>query len=772
MSATSARDRDPSERFDPARFSLSRLGRSWPRTVLLTWLVACAWLFMLVSERGVPISGDLEGLVPEEHRARADESLLLLEHGDEQEGSPGALLAAASAVADVLGAQRVPIAAPRGDMEAWLDAHALFLLPAEAHDDLADRLGNEAITASIEGVRARLSSPLHGMMGDDVRRDPLGLAGMMRNKVARSATDRPMGPSHLAEPTAAGDLLAADGDALLMALRTDRPAAVVLAEVRGVIDPDVSAVILGPSQRSDGARQIVEAQRWPVMAALVCGLVIVLGMALRAVRPILAIVACIASGVFALVVLDVPLGVFSLPMLVLLAGFACEGALHLQRISQRGWPAAIVLGTVLLPLQLSPYPEWRSWSVSWLLGVAIIMFVLRLVLPAMLTVMGASTAWTRRGFDLRPMRVTAVVVTVAVLGAGAYAAERLEYRGVDRIELGERTRPAAMARLAEAFFDPSLVAEAHSEGGDAVAALERAAIDTELLSALVPGEAVRIDGPGHVVLLQPELERRRAALAGLDLRNRMQELRSALESRGFRPDAFGEFIRGASDLETMPSAATAVQGPLGPWIDRFVETTPDGVVIGSRVHLVPDPDAAVPNVVDDQGRRVELRGPVVAARRDRDRFRDWLGIYALTAIWLGALAVWLGTRSLPVALSAAFAALVTQTAVLLVMLALGRPLGPHMVPAFLLVGAAATIASGRACRAIDLNRPLHAMGLIVTSACQVVAGLALVTTGVPVWTEIGLVAAAGAAIASGTGLFVAPGMARLLRRVLGSEASP
>jgi hypothetical protein len=59
------------------------------------------------------------------------------------------------------------------------------------------------------------------------------------------------------------------------------------------------------------------------------------------------------------------------------------------------------------------------------------------------------------------------------------------------------------------------------------------------------------------------------------------------------------------------------------------------------------------------------------------------------------------------------------------------------------------------------------MGLVVVSACQVAAGLALVLTGVPQWMQVGWVAAIGAAVASGAGLFVAPGLARLLRSMVG-----
>src|SRR5690606_32369912 len=141
------------------------------------------------------------------------------------------------------------------------------------------------------------------------------------------------------------------------------------------------------------------------------------------------------------------------------------------------------------------------------------------------------------------------------------------------------------------------------------------------------------------------------------LRERTTALRTILESRGFRPDAFGEFLRSASDLERAPTATTALEGPLGSWIGRYVEEDDRGIAIRSRVELGPDPSAPVPVVIDAKGAPIELHGPAVAARRDRDRFADQLGIWVAAQLWLGALLVWLGTRSLPVALATAITAL-------------------------------------------------------------------------------------------------------------------
>jgi hypothetical protein len=324
--------------------------------------------------------------------------------------------------------------------------------------------------------------------------------------------------------------------------------------------------------------------------------------------------------------------------------------------------------------------------------------------------------------------------------------------------------------IAEFFFSPSLIAEAHSFGENPAQALERAAVDARLLADLVPTYATRVDSPGSFVVRREQLDSRRSSLAQMGLRGRMTELHEALEARSLRADAFGEFLRSASDLDAIPSAEAALEGPLGEWIERYVDETADGASIRSYVELPPDPDTPVPSVEGAAGDLVPLKGPVVAARHDRASFGDWLGIYTLGALWLGALLVWLGTRSLAIAVSAAFTALAAQSGLLLAMVLLRMPMGPHLLPAFLLVGAAAVVASARACRAIDLRRPVVAASLLATSTCQIAAGLALMSAGEPLWQRMGLVLTLGCALASGTGFFIAPGFCAMLRRFAGRRA--
>lgn len=120
------------------------------------------------------------------------------------------------------------------------------------------------------------------------------------------------------------------------------------------------------------------------------------------------------------------------------------------------------------------------------------------------------------------------------------------------------------------------------------------------------------------------------------------------------------------------------------------------------------------------------------------------------------------------ALGCACASLAAQTALLAVMVPVGVGLGPAVLPAFLLVGVAAMIAGGRACRSVTQDERFYATGVLLSALCQVVAGVALVASGEPLWSQVGLVVAMGAVLAAGAGLFVAPGMMRLF----GGGATP
>lgn len=759
---------------DGAAISLSRWAGRHATWVLLAWLVAIAVAgWRLAGDRDV--SGGSLSLLPVDQRPVADERLLMLtlrEGAAPASASPAdddddVLVTAAAAVADRLVEERVPLVPPAGEAAAWFDAHAMWLVSDEALATIATRLTDAAMSDATAGLRARMSSPLFGVAGDEPRRDPLGLFALLGAEGAAFATREGTGR---ASPTASGDLLAADGGALLLMLRSNRDPELLVADVRAALgDAPVDATWVGRTHVEIASASLVSQHRMRMLALALAGIAAVLAGILRRVRATLAIVACLATlAVAALAWLPVA-DLWAAAMVVLLLGFACEGALHLQRISARGWPAAAVLAGALLPLLLSPYPAWQAWAWYWAAAVAIAMVLLRVVLPAMHARLGGAVSWATRGLRWRAMPALALTLALVALAAGAWSVSSLRYRGGDRLALGDTATTAAQRRLLEEFFDPATLVIAQSEGATIDEALERAAIDERALAERVPAEILRVDGPGAWIAQAPALERRRAALTELKLPLRLDRLRETLEAQGFRPDAFGEFLRSAAGDGGLPTADAMLHSALGPWLRRYAYQAGDRWRVRTYVQLGPDGDAPVPMVRGADDALLTLHGPAVAARRDREGFADWLGIWVLCQLWFGALVVWLGTRSLATAMASAVATLATQCAVLWALSLLHVPIGPAMVPALLLVGAAATIASGRACRAIDLQRPLFATGVVVTSLCQIASGAALVASGVPVWQGLGLVVVLGAATASGFGLFLAPGVVRLLRGAFGRD---
>lgn len=738
-----------------ARFSLRRLASRHAWAVVAVWLLAT--LATLASGAiSNDVTGDPEDLLPIEHRSAEDRGYLLLSHGGDV--PPDELLALADRAHEALGAAWIPIAAPSAELSGWLDAHALYLLPTSTHPALQERLSDDNIRAAVESLRARMSSPFFGLTMAESRRDPLRLRDLTQAEQGRAAWDNARVASQAA-PTPSGDLLAHDGRSLLMAVRSDRAPSSLRALVSTTVGEAISVSAVGPRAERTAAQERVEQTLPTTLSITLAGITIILAAALRRVRQAVAILLCLASGA-ALAATLVPLESLSAPLLVLGLGFACEGALHLQRISERGWPGAAVLGTALLPLWLSPYPLWKTWSVHWLIAIAIVLAVLRVVLPALQTVLRCDAPWKRRGFLLRPMPIIAVIMGVGLLGSGAWATRELNVRGADHIDLGNERSP----RFIDTYFDPGLVAYAHTPAETPEAALVVAASDAAALADLMPVEARAIDSPGSFVLPQDVLMRRRASLAKLELNARLGKLRTLLEARGFRPDAFGEFLRSASDPDQLPTPEAALDGPLARWILGYVTETAQGVAIEHRIHLTADRSVLPPKIGTENGDALKVHGPAIGGREQARELFDWLGAMALGQLWLAAFVVWIGTRSLPISMAAALAGLSTQTGMLAAMIPLGVPLSPAVIPVLLLSGAAASIAAGRACRSIDGETPLFATGLLVVSTCQGVAGLALVASTIPLWSQLGAVASVGAVLASGTGLFMAPGLVRLLRR--------
>lgn len=764
--------------------------------VVAIWLVVVVLALIQVLARPALDVGELEALVPSEHRSVRGEPWLLLRvdeaalaerareaapdstasEADESElEAEGILLEAGIALEEALGHERVALAPPRSEIARWLDSHALYLLPVSAHEALALELGDANMLAEVQGLEARMSSPLFATTPEQPRRDPLNL---------RELTDRAAGSfGHVEGPladaaayvTASGDLLGQEGQLLLIQLRSTRsPAELRQSITEALATHPVRFDLLGPEARAEQAQVQLQTSGPALLIACLAALVLVLALVLRRLVPVVALVVCLAS---VWLLLGLALGSFDLlglAMAVILLGFGCEAALELPPIGLRGWASKLVLASALLPLLFSPYPLWQRWALVWALGYLAVAAILRVVLPAILRLvhtygpawLGHDLDWRLPGFRLRPMPVLALLVCLGLTASGAWASTRFDHRPghLLPVRLGELDQREAELRAS--FFDPALIVEARTRAvtgsNDTAAALDAASGDATALAGLVPKLARRVDSPGSFVLAKAELDERRSSLAKLDLPERMTALHDLLADQGLRAEAFAEFVRGAADIGDRPSARAALDGPLGPWIERYLSE--DGSEVRSRVEL--QGEASIPVAIDEAelAELPPLRGPAIAAIEDRREFDSRLGMLVLTGLWLIAFWVWIGTGSLAMALAVALVSLASECGLLLALVLLDQSIGSHLLPVLLLVGAATGVAAGRSCRAVALDRPMVAHGLLLAGLCQVVAGIVLLTSSQPLWRELGLAIAIGCMLAAGLGMFTGPGIARLLTR--------
>ncbi|MCA9698467.1 MAG: hypothetical protein KC431_13135, partial [Myxococcales bacterium] len=314
--------------------------------------------------------------------------------------------------------------------------------------------------------------------------------------------------------------------------------------------------------------------------------------------------------------------------------------------------APLLMAGALLPLALGPYPLWQRWAWVWAGAFLVQALIMRWVAPASSRLLKLRAEEPRPGLGVRPMPVIGAVVIIALIAAGIWAAPKLDYRSPARLPVVEEALPPAEAALRQHFFDASMLVEAHSEPAadheapsPEAAALEAAAEDIARLAALVPADARRIDSPGSFVLPRAELEARKAALAKLGLGERMEALQLLLVDQGLRAEAFSEFIHGAADIEDLPSAQAALDGPLGPWIGGALRQREGGApAIASQVELAGEDGLPTASFDDERLAALPvLRGPAMAAMLDRRELGDRLGIALVVGLWLTAFLVWLAS---------------------------------------------------------------------------------------------------------------------------------
>ncbi|MCA9698468.1 MAG: hypothetical protein KC431_13140, partial [Myxococcales bacterium] len=206
------------------------------------------------------------------------------------------LAEAGFAIEEAMGPERVPFAPPKTEITRWLDAHALYLLPVDAHPALAERLSDASMLAEVQGLEARMSSPLFSVSGEQPRRDPLALAQLTAREAGRFGHVAATPGSDEPQVGANGDLLAASGDRALVQLVSTRTPALLLEDLRAALgDLPVEVAIVDPQLREQAAREDVGEDAGPLLLACLAALTLLASLALRRLGPVLVLVICLAS---------------------------------------------------------------------------------------------------------------------------------------------------------------------------------------------------------------------------------------------------------------------------------------------------------------------------------------------------------------------------------------------------------------------------------------------------------------------------------------------
>jgi hypothetical protein len=774
----------------------ARLG-SLPRPVALALLAVWALLTVVASISLIggrtPWSGELEGLLPEVDRTPGGRTLVLLRvdvealaakqapasgaPDDASEPDPRTILAEAGfAIEEAFPDERVPLAPPKTEITRWLDAHALYLLPIDTHDALAERLSDAAMLAQVQSLAARLSSPLYSVSGDQPRRDPLGIHELTANEAGRLGHVAEVPGADAPQVAPNGDLISASGDRALIALMTTRAPDELRQELEAALaGVPVAIELIDARVQAASVASSLGGIWWKLLGGALAGLILLLSITLRKAAPVLVMTACLASGWVIAMWLAVSLGLdgldlFSLALSIMLLGFACDAGLRVPELGKRGWASTLMLAGALAPLWLSPYPLWQRWALVWPLAFLLLALGLRALFPILLELARGELEWRPSNAAASARPVVAVLACVGLCAAASWLAPRLHYRAPARVPLVEDEQRSRELELAEHFFDPSMIVTVSTPsdiqreqqlGSPEAAALDAAAESIALLAELVPGEARRIDSPASFVLPKSELEARKQALGKLKLAERMEMLQLMLADRGLRSEAFSEFVHGTADIDDLPSAAAALEGPLGPWIRGYAsKNAEDAIELRGRVELRGENGLPIASLTDERLAELPaMHGPAIAAMVDRRELGSRVGVAAVAGLWLLALLVWLATGELACAIACALVAASCEAGLVVALALLEQPLGPQLLPVFLLVGAAAGLTGARACRAAIASR-----GILVASGCQIVAGAVLFSSGQPLWRELGLALVLGSALASGLGQFITPGLAALLRR--------
>lgn len=674
----------------------------------LVWMVIVfASLIAVVFGARVTTTGALDGWISTDHRPDTTSALVMMWIESSEQATTTELLSAANRAHERF--RQLPVAAPANELTGWESAHSLLLLPRSTHNELEARLTDTAIDDAIARLQGTTSSPFFGFIADRARRDPLRLEELT-----------PAGPDPTGgQATGTGDLLARDGQSLLMLARLDDEQQLqhqIHDLDRELASAGLRIAIVGPVRTRAQTRAELH-RGWPraqwLAIAWIC---FAFALTTRQLAPPLALATLQAAFAAGLCVWFGPINAFDGALL--LAAITILAAVGSINVASRrtALTLAAVVATAWVPLYWSEYPLLATWALRWPITVGLAALVWPRLVPAGSTSIPSLPTTSIRW--VAPLLVIALTTGAwTAFHASSTAPLHRPITHEDPLE----------DQLHKWFFDPAQDAWVDSAGPTKALALDRAAQDAALLTRWA--EVRRIDGPGHVVVSGPELAARKAGLAELHLDERLAHVETALTNAGFRPGAFGEFLRSTA-TEIEPSAEYALSSPLGPWIDRYIHASALGFRVRTTVTISEDPNVSAPVLVTTAGHTLHPQGPVVAARGHSDRFRRWFPVFIAGQLWAAALIVWLIQRDLLNAVLVVAAGAIGHSIFVLAVFALGYAWTPLALPCCLIAGLFGMLGP-------ITRRPELGSGDIAVIILAVSGGFSMALSGISLWMQLG-----------------------------------
>lgn len=744
--------------------STSAVRRDPPRALALlrTLSLACAlvWSIWANSTRPPVVSGAVDSLHAEIDRARASPSMLLVRIdasrniGAATQDPDRILDRVAVRIADELLEARVPLAPPAAAVEGWLDTHGMYLLPISSHPRVSRRLEREEMEASVAAIRARLSSPVHGVGGLNPRRDPLSLQPLLfGERGAMSYVDM----DGRAMATGTGDLRARRTESLLIGLRGDADETRVRGIADRVSESDPVRIDLVGVQAQDKMRLTLLEGLLPKIALLLlsAGLATVAFArrstthALRAVGLSILSVACFAPFGPSMDPLSIPI------WCALLA--TCIAILARPRARESAG-ALVILATSLTPLLALTHAPWQHMIWTWIWPATI-----TLAVALRLCFRGVSDAHARdddpplanappEAFASFSTRARSVAICLCVFLIAALTLQEFEVAPSSDFEFGSAHARELERAVARDFFVERNVVRFESEGSTVNEVLDRSPLTLKPLRVLLGDVANRVDSPGSFVLPGELLESRRRSLRTLNIDEKIGDLREILQAQGFRDEAFNEFLNGATELRRFPDAKAALESGLGEWIRRFIRTEDDRVILSHEFELRRTDPTFLP-IITQVG---TPRGAAISTMIEVRDFEASLAKLLLTQLWLITFITWASSRSLNQAITSGLCTAGTLAAVLVLTTTARFSMGAPLFPILLICGATAG--------AVTRIDPEVSGAKWKSWFCvwQASAGLALLSTGQAGWIEFGLTLTFGLVVAVGFARFVAPGIEQML----------